>query len=173
MKSIETKFAEAMDALKKANRLKVFEEKTKDLKNATIEVKLNAAEAVLKDVGVVREAAPVRKHNGAADNFIENNPFRPLEEFRESANNFSAGYTKETTDHCAKGDKVLFDGLLKLGKITEAEHKKLTSDKPEGYSQLTEQKQKDFDFCRAVGLSEAQAFEFVRGPKDFKEVSRR
>src|SRR5581483_1741263 len=101
MKSTETKFNEALAAIDKAGKRKTYDEKAKSC--TTIEAKLNAAEAVLKDVGVVREAAPNKNHNGAADNFTENNPLRPVEEFRERSNNFSPGYITETTDACAKG----------------------------------------------------------------------
>jgi hypothetical protein len=165
---MEIRFNEALAAIDKAGKRKQFDEKAKAC--TTIESKLNAAEAVLKDVGIVRESKPIKKHNGVADNFSENNPLRPVEEFRE--NSFSPGYIKETTDRCAKGDKVLFDGLLKLGKITEAEHAKLTGAKPKGYDQLTEQQRKDFDFARAVGLTEAQAFEMTK-TTSIREVSRR
>ncbi|MGE5052911.1 MAG: hypothetical protein ACM3WP_02000 [Acidobacteriota bacterium] len=148
MKSVETRFAEAMDALKKAGRTKQFNEKVKGC--TTIEAKLNCAEAVLQDVGVVREA--IRKHNGASDNFSETNPFRPVEEFRESANNFSPGYIKEVTDPCAKGDKILFEAL----------GIPMPGGKPEGYEKLNEGQKKEFDFARLIGLSEADAFKLVR-----------
>src|SRR5713101_1119115 len=108
MKSIETKFAEACDALKKANKFKKFEEKRTAKMN--IEAQLNLAEKVLAEAGVVREA--VRKNNGAASNYVEGNPFGPtVEEFRESSNNFSPGYIKETTNPYAKGDKILCEAL--------------------------------------------------------------
>lgn len=217
MKDINTRFAEAVEALKKAGRTKQFDEKVKGC--TTIEAKLNAAEAVLKDAGIVRESAsnlpttmgevvkqlsddqykvfseqrrkntnmswedqyklaeailkgefkpPIKKNNGAADKFVEGNPFN-------QGDNFSTGYVKETIkSHLQKGDKVLFDGLLKLGKITEAEHSKMTGKKPEGYDKLTEQKRKDFDFAIAVGLSESDAFKLVEFTgTTFKEVSRR
>jgi hypothetical protein len=168
MQSVETKFAEAMVALKKANRVSKFNEVSKTC--TTIESKLVAAEAVLAEKGIVREA--IRKNNGAGDNFVEGNPLgRTVEELRE--NSFSAGYIKETTNLCAKGDKVLFDGLLKLGKITEAEHTKLTGQKPQGYTELTEQQRKDFDFARLIGISEADAFKVAKiASTNFKEVSR-
>src|SRR5690349_14250759 len=86
MKSVEIKFNEALAAIDKAGRRKAFDEKVKGC--TTIESKLNAAEAVLQDVGVVRAKESVKKNNGAGDNFVENNPFRPVEEFRE---NFSPG----------------------------------------------------------------------------------
>ena len=106
MKSIEVKFNEAMEAVKKAGKAKKFEENKKGC--TTIEQKLNTAEAVLKDAGIVRESRPVKKNNGAGDNFTENNPLRPVEEFRESSNDFAPGYVKEVKDPCAKGDEENF-----------------------------------------------------------------
>lgn len=174
MKDINTRFAEAVEALKKAGRTKKYEEVSKTFTTTTpIEAKLNAADAILKDAGIVRESRPVKKNNGAGDNFVEGNPLGlKVEEFRE---NFSTGYIKETTNPCAKGDKVLFDGLLKLGKITEAEHRKLTgNNKPEGYDKLSEQQRKDFDFAKAIGLSESDAFKLTKMTgSTFREVYRR
>jgi hypothetical protein len=173
MKSIETLFAEAMEAVKKAGRRKQYEEATKTFTATTpIEVKLNTAEAVLKDAGIVRESKPIKKNNGTGDTFVEGNPLgRTVEELRES---FSSGYIKENNNPHAKGDKVLFDGLLKMGKITEAEHRKMTgNDKPEGYGKLSEQQRRDFDFARAVGINESDAFTLVNiTGRPFKEVSR-
>ena len=173
MKSIETRFAEAMDALKKARRTKQFDEKAKGC--TTIETKLNAAEELLKDVGIVREVAPIRKHNGATDNFVEGNPFGPTAaEFRESSNSFSPGFIKEVTDPFAKGDKVMYDGWLKTGRITEAQHAKLLGNKPAGYDQLTETQRKEFDSLRLIHISEADAFKLVKGTvNNFREASRR
>lgn len=171
MKSIEVKFNEAMEAVKKAGKAKKFEEVAKGC--TTIEQKLNTAEAVLKDAGIVRESRPVKKNNGAGDNFTENNPLRPVEEFRESSNNFAPGYVKEVKDPCAKGDRILFDGLLKAGKITESEHRKITGQKPEGYDKLSEQQRKEFDFARAVGISEADCFTLAKmAGTTFKESRR-
>ncbi len=59
MKSIETKFAEAMDALRKAGKLETFTEKSAQIK--AIEPKLNCALEILKE-------QKIRMHNGAADN---------------------------------------------------------------------------------------------------------
>jgi hypothetical protein len=147
MKSMYTRFNEALAAVKKAGRTKQYEEASKTFTSTTtIETKLNAAEAVLKNAGVVPTNESTSK----------------VEEFREDSNNFAPGYVKEVKDPCAKGDKVLFDGLLKLGSITEAEHSKLTGKKPEGYDKLSEQQRRDFDFARAVGLSEADAFTLTK-----------
>jgi hypothetical protein len=213
MKSIETKFAEAMDALKKAGRTKQFDEKAKGC--TTIEAKLNCAEDVLKAAGIIREqestkpankkttvqesesvedieevkrdcpflfdveprsqattkesAAPVRKHNGSAENFVEGSPFNG-----DRGRSFSAGYIIKEVADLGKGDKIMFDGLLKLGKITEAEHSKLTGAKPDGYNQLTEQQKKEFDFARLIGISESDAFRVAKMTgSNFREVSRR
>ena len=166
MKSIETRFAEAMDALKKAGRVKKYDEVAKTC--TTTESKLHAAEAVLKDAGVVREAQPIKKHNGSVDTFVEGNPFG------RTAEEFSPGYTKDAKSITAKSDQLLFDGLLKVGGISEAEHRKLTGCKPEGYDKLSETQRKEFDFARAVGISEADSFKLAKmAGSTLKEVSRR
>lgn len=166
MKSLEVKFAEAMDAVKKAGRTKQFDEKVKGC--TTIEAKLNAAEAVLKDAGVVRESQPIKKNNGTLDTFVEGNPFG------RTAEEFSTGYVKETKNPFAKGDKIMYDVWLKEGRITEADHRKLTGQKPVEYDNLTEAQKKDFDFSRAIGISESDAFKLARMTgSTFKEVSRR
>lgn len=152
MKSIEIKFAEAMDALKKAGRTKLFDEKAKSC--TTIEAKLNAAEAVLAEKGIVREAI-IRKHNGAADN-------GNVTEFRESGNSFSAGYVKETTDPFDKADKIMFDSMLKRGEITEAQHRKLLGMKPAEYDTLTEKQRKNYDSARLIGFNESDSLKLAR-----------
>lgn len=170
MKSLETKFAEAMDAIKKAKCTKQYEEASKTFTTTTtIETKLNAAEAVLADAGVVREAQPIKKNNGRVENFVEGSPFN---EGRE----FSPGYVQgNTAAHLTeKSNKALADGLLKIGKITEAEYAKMTGAKPEGYDKLTDQQRKDFDFARLIGISEADAFKVAKlSGGNFREVSRR
>ena len=46
--------------------------------------------------------------------------------------------------------------------------------KPEGYEKLSEQQRKEFDFARAVGISEADSFTLAKmSGSTFKEVSRR
>jgi hypothetical protein len=206
-----------MDALKKAGRSKQFDEKAKG--RTSIEAKLNAAEAVLKDAGILRESStktdrmtevmqqlsneqhrvfseqrkknanmgyeeqlklaeailsgefkpPTKKNNGGSDNFNESNPWNG-----DRTNNFSPGYITETTNPCEKGDKIMIDWLLNNGKITEAQHRKLTGQKPEGYEQLSEQQRKEFDFARLIGISESDAFKVARiTGSDLREVSRR
>jgi hypothetical protein len=158
MKSVETKFAEACDALKKANKFKKFEEQRKS--GMSIEAQLNLAEAVLKDVGVVRtkESTPIKKNAGAAEMFVEGSPFNG-----DRGNSFSEGYIKETTDPFAKGDKILCEAL----------GIPMPGQKPEAYEKLTEQKKKDYDFARAIGLSESDAFRLVKiAGSDFRESRR-
>lgn len=185
MKSIEVRFAEAMEAIKKANRMKQYDEKAP--KTGPIEAKLNCAEAVLKEAGIVRESEVtvtgrvedpkprvVKKNNGAADNRDESNPLRHGELFVES---FSPGYTQTNTAKvmAARADKTMADGWLKAGKITEAEHAKLCGAKPEGYEQLSEGQRKAFDFHRSIGINEADCFRLAKMNvnSEFKEVSRR
>ncbi len=112
-------------------------------------------------------AAPIKKNNGASQNFVEGSPFNGDRSTATAENNPSK-------DVVAKSDKALADGLLKVGAITEAEHKKLTGNgKPDGYEKLTEAQRKEFDFARAVGISEADAFRLLAiTGNTFKEVSR-
>lgn len=167
MKSVEVKLNEALEALKKAGKRKEFEEKINPLKEklglVPVEQQLNCAEEVLKAAGVVRESHPIKKNNGAGDNYVEGNPLRATaEEFRESSNNFSPGYIKEVKNPFAKGDKIMFDHMLKTGQITEAQHRKMTGQKPVGYDALTEAQRKDFDFSVRIGISEADAFKLTK-----------
>lgn len=200
MKSVETKFAEAMVALKKAGKVAKFEEVSKTC--TTIESKLVAAESVL---GTVKESthlkledieeakrdysalfgveprqttttkkeavAPIKKNNGAAETFVEGNPFNSQ---RGSSQVITETNNNTRKNPCAGGDKIMFDSWLKAGEITEAQHSSLTGQKPEGYDALTEQQKKDFDFARKIGISEADAFKLTKiTGTNFREVSRR
>lgn len=201
MKSIHVKLNEALEALDKAGKRKQYNEKVQA--PMTAETRLNLAESILGDK-ITKEsanplkledieeskrdyavlfgteprpkatnkesaAAPIVKHNGRADNFNENDPLR-----RAEGRPVQVTETHTPKDICAKGDKVMFDGLLKLGKITEAEHRKLTGTKPAGYENLNEKQRKDFDFARLVGINEADAFKLARmTDNNFKEISRR
>jgi hypothetical protein len=199
MKSIEILFNEALAKLKEASasQYEKTSEQCRSLPN--IEAKLNCVDEALKSVmkesnplslsdieeakrdhailfGVEPKrtttnkesaAAPIKKHNGSADNFSESNPFHRAEHRPVQA-------TENNKDTGSKSDKVLADGLLKLGKITEAEHATLTGKKPAGYERLSEQQRKDFDFARLVGISEADAFKLMKVTgSTFKEVSRK
>ena len=191
MKSLEVKFNEALAELKKkASATKYDEVCQQYMPLTTIGAKLNCIEQALKTVlkesntlnltdieeakrdhailfGVEpkrtttnkESAAPIRKHNGKADSFVEGNPLHRSE-------GRPAQVTETSKDTCSKGDKVLADGFLQLGKITEAEHTQLTGKKPAGYERLSEAQRKDFDFARLVGIGIADAFKLV-------EVSRR
>lgn len=198
MKSVEVKFNEALEKLKKISASK-YEEVWGKIRQAgflPIETQLNMVEAGIAEVkesapvlgltnideakrdyavlfGVEpkaqattkEKAQPIKKNNGAAENFVEGSPF----------NGDRGNATTESNprkDVCSTSDKILFDGLLKLGKITEAEHRKLTGKKPEGYEQLSEQQRKEFDFARLIGIGEADAFTLAKMTSTFKEVSR-
>jgi len=203
MKSIHVKLNEALEALDKAGKRKQYNEKVQPQMNVETRLnlaeallgnkstptkesanvlKLEDIEESKRDFAILfgveprakatnkESAAPIVKHNGRADNFIEGSPFN-----NDRGHWFTDPMTETNTpkDICAKGDKVMFDGLLKLGKITEAEHRKLTGAKPEGYNQLTEKQRKEFDHARMFGFSEADAFKVARmSGSNFKEVSR-
>ena len=195
MKSVEVRFQEALAAIKKVSASKYDKVFAECQKLSGIEAKLNCVEAALK--GTVKESTntidealhdpavailfgndpkttttnkeskpPIKKNNGTAENFVEGSPF--------NGDRSKAATNNTRKDTLAKGDKVLFDGLLKVGSITEAEHRKLTGSKPEGYDKLSETQRKEFDFARAVGISEADSFKLAKmAGSSFKEVSRR
>jgi hypothetical protein len=96
MKSVEIKFNEALEALRKAGKLETFNEKS--AQSATIETKLNLAEAILK------ESRVIRKHNGAADN---------------GGQTFSEGFVKEPDPR-----EALLKSYIATG-VSEAEARKI------------------------------------------------
>jgi hypothetical protein len=112
-----------------------------------------------------KESAPIKKHNGAVENFVEGSPFNG-----DRANAVSATPTSKRT----KGDIVILDDMLKRGEMTEAQHRKALGLKPEGYEQLSEQQKRDFDFATLCGISEVDAFRLTKiTGTTFREVSRR
>jgi hypothetical protein len=185
MKSLEVKFNEALAELKKKTSKEQYDEVCKQYMAITsIEAKLNCVVAALgmsesanplklenideakRDYAVLfgvepkthattkeKNAQPIKKHNGSADNFVEGSPL--------NGDRGKAFTNTETRAEVSKGDKALADGLLKLGKITEAEHAKLLGKKPEGYENLNEGQRKEFEFARMIGLSEVDAFRVV------------
>jgi hypothetical protein len=101
-------------------------------------------------------ATPIKKNAGAAEMFVEGSPFNG-----DRSNTTVVPETKK--DVYSKGDKALADGLLKLGKITEAEHAKLTGNaRPQGYEKLSEKQKKEYDFARLIGINESDAFKVAR-----------
>ena len=109
----------------------------------------------------------IKKNNGSSENFVEGSPF--------NGDRSKATVTEDKgKDLAAKSDKALADGLLKVGGITEAEHRKLTGAKPSGYAELTEAQKKEWDFAKAVGINESDCFKLAKmSGSTFKEVSRR
>jgi hypothetical protein len=198
MKSLEVKFNEALAELKKRVSKEKYDGVCQQyMPLATIEAKLNCVEAALgtlsesanplklenideakRDYAVLfgvepkthattkeKNAQPIKKHNGPADNFVEGSPL--------NGDRGKAFTNTATRAEVSKGDKALADGLLKLGKITEAEHAKLVGKKPAGYEKLNEGQRKEFEFARMIGLSEVDAFRVVNITGGYKEVSRR
>jgi hypothetical protein len=186
MKSLEVKFNEALAELKKKVSKEKYDQVCQQyMPLASIEAKLNCVEAALgtlsesanplklenideakRDYAVLfgvepktqattkeKNAQPIKKHNGPADNFVEGSPL--------NGDRGKAFTNTATRAEASKGDKALADGLLKLGKITEAEHAKLLGKKPEGYENLNEGQRKEFEFARMIGLSEVDAFRVV------------
>lgn len=193
MKSVEVLFSEALAKLKEASAKKYDEVFSKFPQGATIEAKLNAVEAALATVkesanplgltdieeakrdpavailfGVEQRqttttnkehAAPIKKNNGAGDTFTEGNPFNGG---RGSSATAITEASSTRKDIFAKGDKIIKEALG----ITEA--------KPSAeYAMLTEGQRKEFDFARAIGISEADAYKVVAITGGYKQVSRR
>lgn len=101
-------------------------------------------------------ATPIRMNNGRSENFVENNPFN------DGRGNTVTETNNTRKDIFAKGDKVLREALG----IPEV--------KPSAeYEKLTEGQKKEFDFARAIGISESDAFTVVKITGGYKQVSRR
>lgn len=135
MKSIETQFAEAMDALRKVGKQEVFSEKAAKL--ITIESKLNCAEEVLKSARVIR------KHNGAADNGHE---------FRES---FSGDYVSEVTDP----REAQVKSYMLTCNISENDARKVLGLAPKEFNR---RQAAEYQFAKGIGLSEADALRLAK-----------
>ena len=134
MKSIETKFSEAMDALRKVGKQQVFNEKAAKL--TTIESKLNCAEGVLKASRVIP------KHNGAADN----------------GHDFSAGYVQENHSPFAACDRLIAESLG----LNDAQTRQLIGRAPAEIEALGEAAVREFSFRLGIRLTEAQAIASVK-----------
>jgi len=143
MVSVEVKLTEALEALDKVGKRAKFEEKRKA--GSPIEVQLNLAETILK------ESRVIRKHNGAAELFVEGSPFN-------RDHSFSEGYVQETTDPYAGGDKIINESLG----YTAEQQRVLNGQPPAEYANLTEAQKRDFDFARLIGISEADALKVVK-----------
>ena len=134
MKSIEVRFNEAMAALKKADRMKRFDDASKACK--TIEAKLRAAEAVLAESGVVRSDATGNQ------------------EFRES---FSEGYRAGHFDP----RKLQIKSYMAMG-LSEADARKVLGLPPAEIEALGRTVVNDYVFARASGVSESLAIEIAK-----------
>jgi|ERR1700733_9429058 len=145
MKSVEVKFNEALEALDKAGKRTKFDEKAKGL--TTIETKLNCADQVLK------ESRIIRKHNGPGDNHPE-----------LLTESFTEGYVQETTtDPWRKqSDAALLDFMESRGEITAEQKRIALGQSPAEYNNLTEAQRKDYDFGRAIGLSESDSLKVAK-----------
>jgi hypothetical protein len=106
---------------------------------------------------VKETVAPINKHNGACENFVEGSPFNEGRTAGTAANS-----TRK--DSFAGGDAVLLEHMTYPPqhpnhgqRISEADKSKLRGEKPAAYANLTEKKKKDYDFARQIGLSEADA----------------
>jgi len=130
MKSIEVMFNEALEALRKAGKLDKFTEKS--AQSATIETKLNLAEALLK------ESRIIRKHNGIADN---------------GGPTFTEAFVKEPDPR-----EALIKSYMATG-VSEAEARKIVGLPKSKAEQLklNPVEYRQFSAYVAGGMSEAQA----------------
>ena len=98
----------------------------------------------------------VKKNNGAAENFVEGNPFN---EGRATS------VTVTEVDKTVSEKEQIVDRMTKTTNISEAEARGmmgLSAKKPGEYDKLTATQKKDFDFARAIGINESDAFKLVR-----------
>ncbi|HEX6822680.1 MAG TPA: hypothetical protein VF123_11530 [Candidatus Sulfotelmatobacter sp.] len=189
MKSLEVRFNEVLAELKKADAKKFKEVFDECQTLTTIETKLNCVEAALQ---ALKESAAVRSVTGVVDinesmrdfaNLFGVEPRQktnnkesaaPIKKHNGAADNGGTVITEANKNTFAKGDKIMADGLLKLGKITEAEHARMLGKQPAEYDKLTEAQRREFDFARLIGISEADAFKLAKlTGTSLKEVSRR
>ncbi len=172
MKSVETKFNEALSALDKAGKRKQFDQKVQA--GWTIETKLNCALTVLEGSGIVesisesgwgltfKKVAPVKKNNGIGDNFLEGNPFN---ETRPTVTNITEA------DPIIKEKEATVKSLCESHGMTEVEARGimgLPAKTPDG---LTKRQATEYHLVRAMGLNEADAIALVKVP--LAEVNRR
>jgi hypothetical protein len=175
MKSIEQRFTEALDELRKKGKINKFNEMfpydpTGNSK-PSVEVQLNRAEALLSGRLQEVEAAArtVKKHNGADDLFVEGSPFnrerstnnggRSGSFFTESAAEVRHREVRQTLE---KVDRMIAESWFKAGKITEAEKNKLLGeDKPKGLTHLQET---EYGLAVRMGLNESDALSLAKTP---------
>jgi len=155
MQSIEERFAEVCEALRKAKKFNKFREVCPIGTN--IESQVHWAEGVLDGSVQQREAAgrTIPKYNGAAHNGYE--------EFRESGSSQEAGkplIRGNDGGPILESDRLMVESLThptEHRKLTEAEKRKLLGQPPAEYDNFTEAQKRNFDFARAIGISEADA----------------
>jgi hypothetical protein len=152
MKSIEVKFSEACEALKKANKFDKFREACPI--GSTIEAQLNCAEAVLS--GKVQEAEAAKryvvKHNGASDNghlFTE-----------------SAGMELSADEVTALNNiEAQIKSTMILSRISEADARRVLGLPPVEIVKLGRHAVADYSAARSLGFSEADAIVMIKQSK--------
>jgi hypothetical protein len=152
MKDVYTKLNEAIDSLRKAGKLDKYREIVPITAGTPVEVQLNCAEAILK--GDVKEAQrTITKHNGAADN-------GRVTELRESAGNGGElENAKEKMSHYR-------ESVVKIGKrlgFSEVQLRQLENVPLDG-TKLNERQLREYRFAKQIGLTEAEALQYVRTP---------
>jgi len=159
MKSAEVQLNEALQGLNPTQRA-LFNKQRKP--KATCEVQLNLIEAILR--GEVKEATPIRMHNGAADNgrlelFVEGDSF--LSHYKGSEVNLT-----EASATIAKKE-ALIESVRNSCNCDEAGARVilgLTPKLPEG---LTRLQAADYTFAVKCGISESDALKLAKMPNRF------
>ena len=165
MLSLEAKFSQIVEALNKANLYTKFKKQFTNLSASTLEVKINASLALLKDAGIVESFVEgggwglsfesfrpqnVRKHNGPSDNGRE------------------PSIITETRKHdpFAAGDKIMRESAFKRGEITKDQLRtlngQLSVDGEREFEQLNEGQKAEYNFARMCGVSEADCLRLVK-----------
>jgi len=156
MISNDAKFAQLVEALKKAEKYGEFRKKFTNLSEVSMEAKINAALSVLKDAGIVesitesgwgltflsQHRTPMKKNNGSGDNFVEGSPLN---------RDRSRTITEQDRNPYNKGDKVLREAL---GLPPEPKA-------PEGLTRLQEA---DYNLALRFGLKPDDALKLAKMP---------
>jgi hypothetical protein len=191
MKSIENKFAEALEALDKAGKRKRFDEASKNC--GTIESKLNCAESILgaRISDRFGEAAKTNNPLGLEDIEESKRAFPllfgldPKPATREAApvrknngrvENFVEGSPfnegRPTTEERVDPREAQVKNYMLTCKISEADARRVLGLAPKEVVALGKAASAEYQFARSIGISESEAMKLVNLTGGYKQVSR-
>ena len=108
-----------------------------------------------------QESKPVKKHNGASENFDESNPLQRA----EGRTPLTGNNDGKRKDIFAKGDRVMLDFMEARGEITKDQSRllrgKKSSEAKEAYKGFTDRQKKEFDDARMLGFNESDALKLA------------